>query len=240
MVHATQQSARPKSPRRQRKREERTEQILQTAELLIAEQGLEALSLNAVAQRLDLVPAALYRYFRSKNDLVGALHRRIIEDLHQRFVAHQASHEPALAALAPQPRALGALLLACDFYLSLPRELPERFRFVSLMLGDPRQLIDDEDVPLSASALMSFLGDIRRLFDAAHDVGALSPARSLDRTLVLWSSLQGVLQLNKLRHYDEAVFDASRLAQLLVQPLLVGWGATPATLESAAKSLTID
>lgn len=229
--------AQPSTPRRQRKKQERTEEILSVAERLIAQRGLEALSLNAVARELDIVPGALYRYFGSKDDLVGELHRRTIEELHERFRGDRQARQPRYEGLDAQSRSLAEVLGACDFYLSLPDELPERFRFVSLMLGDPRQLIDDEDVPQSARALMEFLADIRRLFEAAHEARALMPASALDRTLVLWSSLQGVLQLNKMRHYSTEIFDSRRLSRQLVEPLLLGWGADPTALERAQKTL---
>ncbi|KAB2345262.1 TetR/AcrR family transcriptional regulator [Actinomadura rudentiformis] len=50
--------------------------LLDTARALVAEEGIEALSLAALARRVGLSRPSLYEYFRSKDDLVAA----IVED----------------------------------------------------------------------------------------------------------------------------------------------------------------
>lgn len=47
--------------------------ILDAARALVAEEGLEALSLAALARRVGLSRPSLYEYFRSKDDLVAAI-----------------------------------------------------------------------------------------------------------------------------------------------------------------------
>lgn len=226
-----------------RKRQARAEQILEIAERLIAESGVESFSLHAVARELDVVAGTLYRYFPNKDALVAALHHRAILDLHQRFQGFSAEVAKGLSSqahpLSPQELALAELCAASHFYLELPKLLPNRFRFVSLMLGDPRSLIRAEDVPRSAVPLLAFLGDVRERFEQAEAIGALAPAlhagaRPLDRTLIFWSAHQGVIQLMKLQRYEADVFDYVRLGRELSQPLLLGWGAKPATLDAAS------
>jgi AcrR family transcriptional regulator len=51
---------------------ERREQIARVALDLIAHHGLKGLSMAAVARRLGLVPSAIYRHFRSKDELIDA------------------------------------------------------------------------------------------------------------------------------------------------------------------------
>lgn len=222
-----------------RKREAKQAQILEIAERLIAEEGIEAFSLHAVARELDVVTGTLYRYFPNKDALVAALHRRAIADLHERFGAHAARLHTALEGveLCPEERVLTQLCAASRFYLELPEQLPNRFRFVWLMLGDPRSLIRPEDVPKSAVPLLAFLGDVRALFERAAKLGALSDGNALDRTLVFWSAQQGVVQLQKLQRYEAKLFDYRRLGAQLARPLLVGWGASPAALERAEQVL---
>ncbi|WP_329521482.1 TetR/AcrR family transcriptional regulator [Spirillospora sp. NBC_01491] len=47
--------------------------LLDTARALVAEEGIEALSLAALARRVGLSRPSLYEYFRSKDDLVAAI-----------------------------------------------------------------------------------------------------------------------------------------------------------------------
>ena len=77
--------------------------ILEAAEA-VAEQGFDALSMRAVAARLEAVPMALYNHFATKEQLVAALLDRVlgrfepppesddwIEDLRAFARAHRAS-----------------------------------------------------------------------------------------------------------------------------------------------------
>jgi AcrR family transcriptional regulator len=54
-----------------RARQSRT--LLDAARALVAEEGVEALSLAALARRVGLSRPGLYEYFRSKDDLVAAI-----------------------------------------------------------------------------------------------------------------------------------------------------------------------
>ena len=53
--------------------EVRQEQIIQAAMNLIASRGLKGLSMAALANRIGLVPSAIYRHFKSKNDIVDMI-----------------------------------------------------------------------------------------------------------------------------------------------------------------------
>jgi len=50
--------------------EVRQEQIVHAAMNLIARQGLKGLSMAAISSRIGLVPSAIYRHFRSKDDVI--------------------------------------------------------------------------------------------------------------------------------------------------------------------------
>lgn len=54
-------------------RARRLRTLLDAARALVAEEGIEALSLAALARRVGLSRPSLYEYFRSKDDLVAAI-----------------------------------------------------------------------------------------------------------------------------------------------------------------------
>lgn len=64
--------ARPPSARLERKRGRRIAEILTAAAELLGEYGYEAVSLEDVADRLDVTKGSLYYYFASKDELVTA------------------------------------------------------------------------------------------------------------------------------------------------------------------------
>lgn len=226
--------------RRSQRRQARTERVLDAAMKLVAAQGLDGLTLQRLAADLGYVPAALYRYFDSKDALLAALQRRTIEELHRSFQAEQSRLADRVASLSPRGRALCSLLSAADFYLRLPARMPERFRLVSLMLGDPRALIERGAALDNAAVLLGLLGDVRELFEQAEQAGALQPDHAFDRTLAFWSALHGVATLDKLARFDASTFDVQRLGAVTARALLLGWGADPRLLDAAAGALHLD
>ena len=59
----------------------RREQILRAALDLIGSQGQRRLSVASLARRVGLVPSALYRHFKSKDDVIEAVLRHIRDSL---------------------------------------------------------------------------------------------------------------------------------------------------------------
>jgi AcrR family transcriptional regulator len=56
--------------RREREREALRQRIVEAARDLLSEGGLAALSMRAIAERIEYSPATIYLYFRDKDDLV--------------------------------------------------------------------------------------------------------------------------------------------------------------------------
>lgn len=227
------------SPRAGR-RKERLDGILETAAAIVASEGLEALTLHRLARKLGYVPAALYRYFSSKDALVAELQRRTIDALHGDFRAtlESARTRADAVGLEPTATALLPILSAAALYLELPKRAREHFGLISVMLADPRQLVPVEEAEKTAPALMAFLGDVRDSMAGAADAGALAKGDAFDRTLILWSTLQGIAQLGKISRFAPDRFDVQRLGMGAARSLLVGWGASTSALEHAEAALS--
>src|SRR3954471_17370593 len=67
--------------RRQRRRQESIEEVLDHAVEIMAEQGVAGLSIGEIARRMDIRPPSLYVYFPSKNALYDALFERGAEQV---------------------------------------------------------------------------------------------------------------------------------------------------------------
>jgi AcrR family transcriptional regulator len=61
----------------------RREQIIQAALSLIGSHGLRRLSVASLARRVGLVPSALYRHFKGKEDVIEAVLQHIRDSLQQ-------------------------------------------------------------------------------------------------------------------------------------------------------------
>jgi AcrR family transcriptional regulator len=72
---------------RQRRRQRTRQAILDAARHIINRQGVDALSMRKIAERIDYSPAGLYEYFGSKEAIVEAVvmegHRRLAVRLQQ-------------------------------------------------------------------------------------------------------------------------------------------------------------
>lgn len=211
---------------------------MDAATKILAEDGLEALTMTRVAEAVDVVPGALYRYFASKDVLLAGMQRRTIEDIQAGFdlARPEWDRTVAEAGLAEPEAALFALLGAARFYCDMSETLPERFRLLSVLLADPRNLISFDEAQVTAPSFFALLGAVRDLFERAGTSGALSAGDAMQRTLVYWSALQGNLQLSKLERYDP-MFSGHRLALLAARSLLVGWGADEAAITAAERAL---
>jgi AcrR family transcriptional regulator len=219
-----------------RQREAKSEAIIDAAMVLLAREGLEALTLARVARELDLVTTAIYRYFTSKDALLSALHRRAIASVHERFTRERARWEQRGRSLPPDVAALAQLIAAGRFYVALPDVMPEPFKLIAMMLADPRPLVDDDAALASAPKIAALFSEASALFDAAVGARAIEPAPSLDRAAVLWATLHGLTQLNKLRRVARDAPTSLSLSDKSVLTLLRGMGAAPEALQRAARA----
>src|SRR3954469_25680500 len=82
---STQDEAGPS--RLQRKRSRRIEQILTVAAELFGERGCAAITLESVAERLDLTKGSLYHYFAGKDELATAAIEALGDEWNSRLTA---------------------------------------------------------------------------------------------------------------------------------------------------------
>ncbi len=86
--------ATPREKRRARTRES----ILDAAMQIVMRQGVEALSMRAIAERIDYSPSGLYEYFSSKEEIIDALADEGFARLAERL-KHGIQGESALSRL---------------------------------------------------------------------------------------------------------------------------------------------
>jgi AcrR family transcriptional regulator len=114
-------------PREKLETKVRREQIIQAVFALLAAQDLQSLSLAAIARRLGLVPSALYRHFRNKEEIQDA----VLDHVGQRL------QENVAKVRAGTPEALERLHRLLRLHVGLIRENPgvPRIIFTEALLG---------------------------------------------------------------------------------------------------------
>lgn len=235
----------PSTDRRSRKRSARREALLDHADVLIDQRGLDGLTMTALAEAADYAPASLYTYFPSRSALLAALQQRALGVLGTVAAEHAAAAADALAAAeaAPRPAALAQLLGFSELFLAAPEHHPRELRLQQRLLVTPG-VESTADASAVVPAAMAVLAVPRRLLVDAVAVGALGDPEpepdplgqpvepALVRTLAWVVALNGALLVDDLT--TGLPTTGRHLGRSLTGALLRGWGATDADLAAAS------
>jgi AcrR family transcriptional regulator len=179
---------RPGSLRVRQKREQVRLDILQAAQEILGEQGVDDLTLAAVAGRLGMTKQALYHYFPSKEALVNSLVTTLLDEEVEVLVA-------AVERAAAGDNILGTLIRA--FYAHYIDRL-DAFRTIYCQ----SQLYSAPGLPLDTGTLRDQINPrTRHLFDVLEDriagasVSKVKRARARQLAFTAWLSALGLLTM---------------------------------------------
>ena len=159
---------------------------VEAAREVIAQEGIERLSLRDVARRLGVSHQAPYRHFPTREHLLAEVMHRCYAQFAEHLQDRPSSSDPHADL-----HALGELYL--DFALSHPLEY-------RLMFSTPWPQAA-EQAELTADANQAF-DTLRRVMARVHGVKSPTPAVDLD-ALFVWSTmhgLAGILSANCTTH----------------------------------------
>jgi AcrR family transcriptional regulator len=154
------------------------------ARALIAEQGIERLSLREVARRLGVSHQAPYKHYPSRDHLLAELIRRCFAE----FAAFL-DDRPA------QPDAWRDLAALGERYLRFAAQHPLEYR---LMFGTPWPQAEDGQAwpALVADAVHAF-DVLRSVLRRLHGAGAAERARVDLDAMAIWSALHGLASITQ-------------------------------------------
>jgi AcrR family transcriptional regulator len=193
---------------RPRLHDERTrEALLEAAERLVAEGGVDAVGVRAVAEGAGTTTRAVYALFGSKEELVQALAQRAFE-----LVMEQA----AAAPLTGDP---GADLIACAVkgFRGFALEHPDLFR---LFFTAQRQALS----PDSHSTRLAALDELILRVERARSAGLLG-RHSVEEVTLLWDAMCCGLAMREICGPIKRL-DGERIWTDALTALLAGLGAT--------------
>ena len=85
--------------RKEREKEHRREEILNAAQRVFFEKGLQAATMDEIAEAAELSKGTLYLYYKSKEDLYLAVMMHGMEILYSMFVQTTSTKEPTIVQL---------------------------------------------------------------------------------------------------------------------------------------------
>ncbi|MAP48246.1 MAG: TetR family transcriptional regulator [Oceanicaulis sp.] len=165
------------SPAERRRREVR-DAIIHAAETIFTEEGEAGLSMRRIAERIDYSPAALYKYFDSKEALFREIRESFFERLHDRM--------KAVSEAVDDGPMLGTACIRA--YVETGLEQPGHYKLAFSSFPD----IDDNPEETYAYAAAEFLD---QMIKQGMEQGWF---RSVDLKLAaksVWASAHGLTQL---------------------------------------------
>ena len=174
--------------RRQEERDRRRAEIVDAAEILYAEVGWDAVTMDQVARQARLSRALLYVYFRDKSDLHFALVERALEVLRRRFEAARGGRVRGLDEVEAVGRA----------YLAFARELPHYFDACARFQAHQRE---GGEVPVNELACMETGHRVHEVIVESLNKGIADGSVRADignpyvTALTLWAFTHGMIQI---------------------------------------------
>jgi AcrR family transcriptional regulator len=226
---------------REKRREATIERIVDTALHLLESEGFEALTIQRLAKELGYAVGALYRYFRSKDALLVALLHRIMDRVGEDMTAglewverergeRLTASSSELPPLVPSEGLL-RLIVVSHVYVAFAQSRRAEYGLISTLIGDPREVLATEAATPIVRSLIRLQLMLTAVIDDAVRSGALAPGDARERSVILWSAMQGVLQLRKLGRFGVAGVELDRLVPIALRTLMIGWGADASVID---------
>ena len=202
------------SPRE--RRHQRTEQaILIAARDIITEDGVDKLSMRAIADRIDYSPAGLYEYFGSKEEIIGAVCR----EGHRTLRRYMAQVDQAL----PPDQYMVELGMA---YVDFAIHNPEYFLLIfTTMNSEPDAYKQTASLPSAEmmsedSSFPLLLAGVERAAQAGT-IHFLPGLGLLETAYAFWSIAHGAAML-RVTHLRYSHMDFDRADRLMFEAFVQG------------------
>ncbi len=181
--------------RKEREKEHRRNDIVDAAEKIFFEKGTEHATMDEIAGKAELSKGTLYLYFKSKEELLFAVHLRAMKILKGMFQA----------AIGPEKKMIENIMEIGRAYVRFFREYPDYFRIL-LYFEDNEDYNPQHDLYAlfcgHEDDPMGFFVDV--LSKGMHDGSIRDDIPPELLAHILWSQTTGILKLAKTHtyHYD--------------------------------------
>lgn len=194
---------------------------------LVADDGIDALTMPRLADAADVAVGGLYRYFSGKDALIAGLQVRAAEA----FVAFVDERWDASAPPLQRVRTV------TEAWPAFAVAEPQKHALLDASLSDPRALLGADDAAAVAAAVGPALERCADALREAEQQGSLVPGDAELRTHVLWAAVHGAGHFAKRDRLVPERLRAAEIRREIVDALLAGWGWSPgARLDGGART----
>lgn len=184
--------------RREQEKERRRAEILDAAEAVAAEVGIEAMTMEQVARKARLSRALLYVYFADKTDLHMGLCERALVLLHRRFEE----------AIARQRIGLDRVRAIARAYTAFSLEFPVYFEALARFEAHETVTVGEGHAHSCIEASRGVHGVTVRAIESGVADGSVRAdlGDALGVAITLWGFMFGVLQIVRTKPAALALF----------------------------------
>lgn len=203
------------SERKEREKEQKKALILESAEELILEKGLDHLNMDEVAERAEVSKGSLYHYFKNKTDLVLGICNKATSMLSGDISEVLTKDIPGIEMVY----SIGAT------FLNFVRSHPEFFRSMRFFdnLKDTDQLGESEHVAMCQSNMdTSFTSMVRAIQIGMQDGSINDSYDAKELAVLLWSTSHGMVNMAYL-HQNTPHFQLLEKNQVEMNSLFEGY-----------------
>lgn len=221
---------------RARNRRNRERAYLDAAMAIATRDGIDALTMQRLADAVDAAVGTVYTYFPSKGALVAELQRVAIERL---MASYHQLRDRSDAVLAdwddPAARAVARLVVFGRFWVASVGSFPEESSLLHGLISETRTIVPPEERHRVLPTALAMLVEARDAIAAADAAGGLSIDDATGAVIRWAASLTGVLLTANFADGSPIEFDAAALANQLSHDLLLGWSVAPEVLARAER-----
>jgi len=220
---------------REKRREERKKEVLNTALTLVQTSGITSVTMAAIAKHMKASVGGLYRYYPTKEAIFVGLQLRAIDafdTLLTRRLGKRSEPNSRFDVLQQIVQGFGA-------WSAFRTEAPVYFRLLDQFISVPTRSLDDAGRAIINQSLAPILARLAQTVSHASQMGVLSPGDAMARTHILWAGLHGLEQFRK-RDSDQAEeLTVDALIPVLLRDMLTGWGASRGLVGSVLPNQTM-
>lgn len=173
--------------RRERNRAEMRQAVLDAAQKLVGEKGIEGLSLRGIARELGYSPAAIYEYFEGLDDIVLTLYFEGTDGL----VVEMSN---CLSNLPAETDAPTALMEVAKVFRDHALSAPELYRFTYNVMKQPKN-------PDEVTDQQTGLGGLISVVTRGIERGELIDVPPFTIALACWTAAHGFVSLEVSDHF---------------------------------------